>query len=641
VNLRDLRACILAVPGVRAVSDLLMAAGGREVADEHGFLALPDEARFFQLGARGAGAIAPLAVRWKGAHYPIDEARLARLQEGLDESSASAERRASEQADNLDYRQVAAGTWRDPQRYYSIQHQFPQVYGIGPHRLDGVVGADTPWRDDAPGRAPAGANAAGAAVARRAQALQLKAYLLFFEQVLANHFAQVGNLGRLFSADPHLTESYFSQPLAAPAVQPGECPDVREVLMPPQAQCGTGAGRAAYTTQVFGRSRRGGRGGHGGAGAGALLLRSVESDDPFDAAALEAVLIAAGRERGAYRATTLPGGRIHLTLCDAHGAPLAYYARRCFAGDSQRRAIGHLTAWLGRLAADEKLRRRHVRRHTWAGGAPACVPAPADSQVSYAQELKKLVARFDPFLARRNRFLNHLLARFNEQFDDETLARLDLRGREGADAFYRDLIGWKSTFLQHYAPPAKPQQPTSAAAASPRQDLGGRRSIGADYTHAGSRSGFELRLRLLLGVANGVLPAGPAGDGTAPGRLYAGEDMAVVEHVLLRERQGEGAHASSAEASRISIVFPAWPPRFERAEFRQFAERLAARNCPAHLALHCRWLDRTAMEEFGRAHKAWRDALAGWVQAGHGTAACEGVDRAAKALRRFLAKRGY
>ncbi|NJO15954.1 MAG: hypothetical protein HC877_09435 [Thioploca sp.] len=81
--------------------------------------------------------------------------------------------------------------------YYSIQHQFPDTYGINSNGLP-----------------------ASASPRRQAQAKQLKAYLLLFDQILANYFAQLANVGRLFSitpADPD-TATYFSQILDDPSL---------------------------------------------------------------------------------------------------------------------------------------------------------------------------------------------------------------------------------------------------------------------------------------------------------------------------------------------------------------------------------------------------------------------------------------
>jgi hypothetical protein len=83
------------------------------------------------------------------------------------------------------------GTYRDATVYYSIQNYFPLVYGIGEEGLLSSVSAE-----------------------RKAQAKQLKAYLMLFEQVLANYLAQLDHIGTLFSNDPAKQDkSYFANPL--------------------------------------------------------------------------------------------------------------------------------------------------------------------------------------------------------------------------------------------------------------------------------------------------------------------------------------------------------------------------------------------------------------------------------------------
>ncbi len=80
------------------------------------------------------------------------------------------------------------GRDRDVGHYYSIQHQFPVAYGIGEMGL--------------PASAPP---------QRQAQAKQLKAYLLFFDQLLANEFAQLANAKDLFAFDSPPPRTYFTQ----------------------------------------------------------------------------------------------------------------------------------------------------------------------------------------------------------------------------------------------------------------------------------------------------------------------------------------------------------------------------------------------------------------------------------------------
>jgi hypothetical protein len=73
-------------------------------------------------------------------------------------------------------------------KYYAIPHQFPECYGIGSQGLP-----------------------ASASPSRQAQAKQLKAYLLLFDQLLANQFAQLANVWKLFSFTEQENISYFFQ----------------------------------------------------------------------------------------------------------------------------------------------------------------------------------------------------------------------------------------------------------------------------------------------------------------------------------------------------------------------------------------------------------------------------------------------
>ncbi len=74
--------------------------------------------------------------------------------------------------------------------YYSIQHDFPAAYGLG---QDGIPKSET--RE------------------RKAKALQLKGYLLFFEQILANYLTQLAHVRDLFSLDTSIKNTYFVQTL--------------------------------------------------------------------------------------------------------------------------------------------------------------------------------------------------------------------------------------------------------------------------------------------------------------------------------------------------------------------------------------------------------------------------------------------
>ncbi len=83
---------------------------------------------------------------------------------------------------------TAQGDYYPLEEYYSIQNQFPQVYGIGQAGLP-----------------------ASASPLRKAQAKQLKAYLLFFDQILADYCSQAAHLKDLFSFGNTCYRTYFHQ----------------------------------------------------------------------------------------------------------------------------------------------------------------------------------------------------------------------------------------------------------------------------------------------------------------------------------------------------------------------------------------------------------------------------------------------
>jgi len=91
---------------------------------------------------------------------------------------------------NEHFVQELTGTFRNPGEYFSVQHHFPIIYGIGEDGLS-----------------------SGEPEERKARALQLKAYLMLFEQHMANHLSQLENLDEFFNIDfaNSKGKTYFSQ----------------------------------------------------------------------------------------------------------------------------------------------------------------------------------------------------------------------------------------------------------------------------------------------------------------------------------------------------------------------------------------------------------------------------------------------
>lgn len=78
----------------------------------------------------------------------------------------------------------------DFEKYYSIQKHFPAIYGLGEEGL--INRPDT---------------------RRKAQANQLKGYLMIFEQFMANYFSQLAHFKDLLSIHKRLNNTYFCQSL--------------------------------------------------------------------------------------------------------------------------------------------------------------------------------------------------------------------------------------------------------------------------------------------------------------------------------------------------------------------------------------------------------------------------------------------
>lgn len=181
---------------------------------------------------------------------------------------------------------------------------------------------------------------------------------------------------------------------------------------------------------------------------------------------------------------------------------------------------------------------------------------------------------------RQNRFLNHLLARFAEQFADYSRALLEATAETGIPAEEK-LTRDKRTFLRRY----------------PR--ISSARGTGLNYLapEGDSHSGLEERVRLKLGLAEQL-----------------GEEFVLVEHILLRPMEGDEQQevpllaASSHKdpySLQLSFVFPGEVDRLKRADVRSLIEHTIREETPAHLTPYVHWLDQEAFEKFRSAYREW------------------------------------
>ena len=193
---------------------------------------------------------------------------------------------------------------------------------------------------------------------------------------------------------------------------------------------------------------------------------------------------------------------------------------------------------------------------------------------------------------RKNRFLNHLLARFAEQFTDYSLLLY-------AQLQPQDLVDVKSAFLRDY------------------KELGSTRGTGFNYIQPENISGLERRIRRKLGISKIDKPLAD---------LEPGEkgDFYLLEHILLRPFEADrgqikpggtpdwqaGAFLAQSEwkdpySHQVSFVFPEWVENFKKNDFAQLVEKTVREETPAHLRIYFHRLERTAMEEFESAYADW------------------------------------
>jgi hypothetical protein len=481
----------------------------------------------------------------------------------------------------LAYLQPRTGNYRNIENYFSIQHHFPAVYGLCKRgATDALLESAT--------------LAAGSGNARQGRIRQLKAYLLFFEQPLADYLAQLSHVGDLFSTETELHQSYFYQPLAHTSARDSEPPGIAQVLLqqPPEQRHGS-----AYYLVCIVDTR------------GKIFFVTRRLSTQHEAQEIRRQIIESGQQLDHYRITTMRSGEVLLALHSSSGAFLAQGQERftstAAARDAAERWVGfmrglqgvkhlleklvrvfrredfslqiiddrsrivlasnllqtqeererrvqevlasgihpghyrfrtlgpgrvtiHLHDSRGNLIAEGKeifetefdaeegvdelvrllrtmeqrpeLRGRHLRR------LPEVEETSRGPLDAYYHGLEQLAHQTDRnYLKRRNRILNHLLARFSERFDDAILERLDLRAFGEKDDFYHDLIRWKIEFLRGYVEQEKPQAgPDGAPVARDGApvSLGAGRGQGFDYSAAegsGAVSGLERRVSLLLG----------------------------------------------------------------------------------------------------------------------------------------------
>src|SRR6266567_2678796 len=533
----------------------------------------------------------------------------------------------------MSYSQVPAGKYKNIENYCSIQHGFPVNYGLSKYGInDGLI-----EKLNVPRRPERERN-------RVARVRQLKAYLLFFEQLLTDYLAQLANVGKLFSLDEDLHQSYFYQPLAQDPPSDSEPRNIVDLLVQhsagasmdlshyvvcvlhPRGEIAFGTRKLATLAEAHeirqqiihsGQDNKSYRAVFTKAGevrlglynaAGHILAFGQERFTSTRTANMSAerwtkfmielagrkqqleklvtvyrredlglrviddhskivltssrILTQEERERrildilihgtdpSNYRFKNVPSGGVRIQLLDANHELIAEGQERFITEFDAEEGVEDLIALLTRIKEQESIRDRHIQR------LPEVKDVEKNPLRAYQEGLEQIARQTDhDYLVRRNRFLDHLLARFGERFDDGILQRLDLRPFGQKDDFYHELIQWKIEFLRRYV---------NSADSSDSGSVGAGKGQGFDYGMAdgpNAISGLERRLTLLLGLHGhadkGKYSRRESHHSAGPGCFYLDKYVWPLEPEQVND--DEGARCSVSR-HRIADSWPTGEP---------------------------------------------------------------------------------
>lgn len=184
VLVSEITKMMMDVKGVLNIKNMLLLYEGKVETNQ---ILIPEN-KLLQLSPRVRTTSGDFSIKFFRNNIPyrsIDEEKVLRILNEIRSMSHRAYRLTEESIEAPKGQALAL------EDYYSIQNQFPSIYGIG---KEGV---------------PYGADAQ-----RRSMAKQLKGYLLLFEQIMTNYLAQLSNAKKLFSISHELSQTYFAQSLA-------------------------------------------------------------------------------------------------------------------------------------------------------------------------------------------------------------------------------------------------------------------------------------------------------------------------------------------------------------------------------------------------------------------------------------------
>lgn len=438
--------------------------------------------------------------------------------------------------------------------FYSIQHEFPAIYGL----REGEIPID-------------------ASPARHGKAKQLKAYLLFFEQLFANYAAQLAHLQDLFSNSYAVGKTYFSQPLYG-------VPGVSSLL------ADFPGGNASWSDFIQSHNQ---------------YVRSLENNTESDAAFLQRrnqfanhLLARLGENFADYEAWSLglnrglptPDlvydklaflqnavelGRDRALAFDTNGQAwnsmnVSGYEKRIAAllgiPDCRRRSLSRIFNILDHLEIySESGEGEEQVAHFRIKSAAAGDPAPLSNQVVVSSKEKQLVNMI-------NEHINGSFAGNAQKFENYSI----LPATNSANVTFGIV-----------------------------SELG----LAIRHNYLSNKGLCFAAIRDALHLFQGRYTEG----------------MHVVEHILLRQAGGDLDAVIFPETGgepfipepypyQVSIFLPGWAPRFQQQEFRAVVERVLRSELPAHIFPYIFWVELNDQGAVPAVFTNFEMAWKGWLE---------------------------
>lgn len=564
INLSDVLQVMMKVEGVQAVRDIVIAPSGAPLPEA-------DDSWIIPVWKEGEAAVQPvISVECSRLVFYKDllpfRADFQRVESLLANMEATEQAGAYPGSDDLP---IPEGRYRNSGSYQSIQNHYPRTYGIS--------GSGLP--DSVPDQ-------------RKASGRQLQGYLLFFDQVLANYFAQLGNVRQLFAIDPEIGNSYFSQQVEGVYESDGLYVDPTELLAEIQAATEPENGPLFF-------QRRNQFLDH-------LLARFAENFNDYVWTMYAHDRSDASREAARAKREFL---REYPQLSANRGGAFNHsLTKELWDTDN----ISGLSLRLGRLLGIRNLKRRNLAKLK----LDIYDERDADELKEYRFRVRDdRPGRADKILLSSSwKFLDSRDARHEmHRVLDCALNRANYQLRTAKDGrFYFNLVDETDDILARRIEYFATEELRDTAIDQILDLLQDRFSDEGLFLveHLLLRPVKTISIQTTDRIATTV-NLRPVGNIRMAERMRPAEIGLAVENSLAPFLPiCTAADCSNVKyidpySCRISFVLPAWPSRFADIDFRRFVEKTIRQETPAHILPKICWVDRKQMAGFERAYRRW------------------------------------